>query len=95
MKYTTDDVCLVYDANEILTVTGTNGKVHRVLFAAPSCTCRDWHLPCKHFFSIFRVYPKWDWNSLPETYRNSTYLSTDHRFFQELTSRSYHPTKPT
>ena len=98
MKYTTDDVRLVDNANGIFTVTGTNGKDHRVLFAAPSCTCRDWitwHLPCKHFFSIFRVYPKWDWNSLPESYRNSAYLSTDQTSITDFfkSSRQDHTTQ--
>ena len=29
------------------------------------------------FFGIFRLHSQWDWNSLPESYRNSAYLTTD------------------
>ena len=80
LKYTIDDVQLNDDENGQFTVKGTSGKCHKVSFAIPSCTCRDWitwHLPCKHFFAIFRLYPKWNWNSLPKSYQNSPYLSTD------------------
>ena len=58
----------------------------------PSCTCRDWitwNIPCKHFFSVFRFYPLWDWNKLPDSYRDSAYLSTDtsslNTFFDDTT----------
>jgi hypothetical protein len=73
-------VQVVDDDLGTFTVKGTSGKIHKVSFASPSCTCRDWitfHLPCKHFFGIFRLHSKWDWNSLPESYRNSAYLTTD------------------
>ena len=80
LKYTDGDVQVVDDDLGTFTVKGTSGKNHEVSFASPSCTCRDWitfHLPCKHFFGIFRLHSKWDWNSLPESYRNSAYLTTD------------------
>ena len=80
LKYTSDDIQLNDDEKGLFTVKGTSGKCHKVSFAIPSCTCRDWitwHLPCKHFFGIFRLYPRWNWNSLPEDYQNSPYLSTD------------------
>ena len=82
LKYTSDDIQLDDDENGLFTLKGTSGKSHKIAFATPSCTCRDWttwHLPCKHFFGIFRIHPKWNWNSLPESYRNSPYLSTDDR----------------
>jgi len=46
----------------------------------PSCSCKDWtrwHIPCKHFFAVFRVKPEWSWNTLPKQYTESAYLSTD------------------
>ena len=47
----------------------------------PSCSCKDWkkwHLPCKHFFAVFRLKEaQWGWNALPQEYLNSAYLSTD------------------
>ena len=80
LKYTNEDVTIIDEEKGYFTVMGTSGKKHEVTFSDPSCTCRDWitfHLPCKHFFGIFRLYSKWDWNSLPDSYRNSAYLSTD------------------
>lgn len=46
----------------------------------PSCSCQDWitwHLPCKHFFAIFNLYPNWGWKQLPNEYLNSAYLCMD------------------
>ena len=46
----------------------------------PSCSCKDWtrwHIPCKHFFAVFRLRQAWCWDALPQTYRDSAYLSTD------------------
>ena len=80
MKYTTEEITVLDDKNGIFTVRGTSGKDHSVTFALPSCSCRDWttwHLPCKHFFGIFSNCPKWNWNSLPESYLTGAYLSTD------------------
>lgn len=86
LKYTQDDVCIISDDEGTFTVKGTNGNDHQVSFATnseettPSCTCRDWvewHIPCKHFFAIFRFYPAWNWARLPESYKTSAYLSTD------------------
>ena len=48
--------------------------------ATPSCSSKDWtrcHIPCKHFFAVFRVKPEWSWNTLPKQYTESAYLSTD------------------
>lgn len=81
LKYTIEDVVLIDDEGGVFSVAGTSGKNHSVTFTQPSCSCRDWitwNLPCKHFFAIFSHYPKWNWNSLPESYLNSPYLSTDH-----------------
>lgn len=80
LKYTSEDVTVIDEEKGCFTVMGSSGKKHEVSFSDPSCSCRDWitfHLPCKHFFGIFRLHSKWDWNSLPDSYRNSAYLSTD------------------
>ena len=80
LKYINEDITVIDEDKACFTVTGSSGKIHKVSFSDPSCSCRDWttfHLPCKHFFGIFRLYSKWDWNSLPDSYRHSAYLSTD------------------
>lgn len=46
----------------------------------PSCQCLDWEttrLPCKHFFAVFKCYPKWSFNDLPQHYRESPFLTLD------------------
>ena len=46
----------------------------------PSCECQFWvrnHLPCKHFFAIFRHYPEWGREKLPQHYTNSPMLTLD------------------
>ena len=46
----------------------------------PQCSCPDFchtGLLCKHFFAIFDHYPKWQWGSLPEKYRENPHLSLD------------------
>ena len=46
----------------------------------PSCSCKDWtrwHIPCKHFFAMFRLRQVWCWDALPQTYTDSAYLSID------------------
>lgn len=46
----------------------------------PSCTCQHWtntNFPCKHFFLIFQYREKWNWDSLPQQYLSSPYLSAD------------------
>ena len=45
-----------------------------------SCSCPDWKMsayPCKHFFTIFKKYASWDWNSLSKLCKNSPYLTLD------------------
>ena len=86
LKYTTEDVCLVSDDEGTFTVKGSNSNHHCLSFGTnstdttPSCTCRDWvqwHIPCKHFWAVFRFYPAWSWARFPESYQTSAYLSTD------------------
>ena len=50
------------------------------LHGEPSCTCKDWvkyHIPCKHFFGVFRLFPQWSWEALPQSYQQSPYLNLD------------------
>ena len=37
----------------------------------------NWHIPCKHFFTIFKHRAAWQWGNLPPSYLHSPYLSTD------------------
>ena len=85
LKYTQEDVTTVDDEGTF-TVKGSKDKAHTVSFGTkadtltPSCTCRDWvewHIPCKHFWAVFRFYPAWNWEKLPDSYKGSAYLSTD------------------
>lgn len=90
LKYTIEDITLIDNEIGIFSVKGSSGKDHSVTFAEPLCSCRDWttwHLPCKHFFGIFSHYPNWSWNSLPETYLASAYLSIDH----SAITKFFHP----
>ena len=98
LKYTQEDVSTV-DEDGAFTVKGSHDKAHTVSFGSksddptPSCTCRDWvewHIPCKHFWAIFRFYPDWNWERLPDSYKASAYLSSDtgalDNFFNESLS---------
>ena len=86
LKYSLSDTNATDLENGKFTVKGTNNKTHTIDFGSanadhmPSCTCQDWtqwHMPCKHFFAIFNLYPRWGWYQLPNEYLNSAYLSTD------------------
>lgn len=46
----------------------------------PTCECFDfqrYYLPCKHFFAIFDLIPGYSWESLPEYFRNSPFITID------------------
>ncbi|XP_069103000.1 uncharacterized protein [Argopecten irradians] len=46
----------------------------------PSCQCMDWnnwHLPCKHFMAVFSNHEETSWETLPDSYTNSPYLTLD------------------
>ena len=86
LKYSLSDTNATDLENGKFTVKGTTNKTHTINFGStnadhmPSCTCQDWtqwHMPCKHFFAIFNLYPQWGWYQLPNEYLNSAYLSTD------------------
>ena len=58
----------------------SNDKVHAIDFNVPECTCKDWatyQIPCKHFFGVFRLFPEWGWEMLPQSYQDSPYLNLD------------------
>lgn len=84
-KFTAEAVQTTEKPGVFHVVKASRGK-HIVDFGAassegtPSCSCKDWtrwHIPCKHFFAVFRVKPEWSWNTLPKQYTESAYLSTD------------------
>lgn len=60
-------------------------KMYEVNFNAnhaglPSCGCPDWkknHLPCKHFFAVFKKNAAWGWDSLPMNYKNNPFINLD------------------
>ena len=54
-------------------------ETYTVDITRPKCDCFSWKklkLPCKHMFSVI-LYTEETWTSLPETYRNSVYLTLD------------------
>ena len=82
-KYAKEDVSCIDNTNGTFQVKGT-GNTHSINFGKdslePSCTCKDWlkwKIPCKHFFAIFKFYPRWNWYALPSSYLSSEYLSSD------------------
>ena len=86
LKYSLSDTNAIDLGNGRFTVKGTKNKTHTIDFGStnaehmPSCTCQDWtqwHLPCKHSFAIFNIYPEWGWHQIPNEYLNSAYLSSD------------------
>ena len=88
-KYTEDDVLTKDVKMGKFTIQGS-GKVHTIDFGVatgkPTCTCPDWlqwQIPCKHFFSIFRLVEGWGWNALPDTYKTSAYLCSDSKALSE------------
>ena len=57
-----------------------SGHIVRAHLGTPSCTSQDWltyHLPCKHFYAIFKLKTEWSWDKLPKEYVNSPRLSYD------------------
>lgn len=93
-KYTNSDLEVVDSDKGIFTVNGSGDSKYTIDFGAdkdmPSCGCADWkqwNLPCKHMFAIFRLLPTWNWYKLPKRYLESPYLSADdealHVYFEE------------
>ena len=81
-KFTHSDVTQAAPNGGKFTVKSKKGS-HTVEFkeqsGEPKCTCKDWlayHLPCKHFFAVFRHFSEWGWEKLPDSYLTSPYLSS-------------------
>lgn len=59
----------------------------------PKCECRDYekhYLPCKHFFAVFLFVPGYSWDSLPQYFRDSPFISIDTSVFQVKRNKSIH-----
>ena len=89
-KFSHQDVTQVAPNSGKFTVKGNKGN-QIVEFGGQSggtkCTCRDWltyNLLCKHFFAVFRHFPEWGWEMLPDSYLTSPYLSLDNQAIFEL-----------
>lgn len=57
---------------------------HLVNLSKPECSCKAWkktHYPCKHFFAIFSANLEWSFDSLPDHYRNSVFITLDNEHF--------------
>jgi hypothetical protein len=79
-KYTETDIQTLDDGQGIFSVQSKSGHIVAVHVGAPSCTCQDWltyHLPCKHFYAVFKFKTEWSWDKLPKEYVNSHRLSFD------------------
>ena len=82
-KYDDVNVCDIDTENGCFEVCSKDKKYtvdFGVITGSPSCSCKDWiahHLPCKHFFAVFRFRDKWTWNALPHQYLESEYVSVD------------------
>lgn len=96
MKFNEEDIEDVDTTNGEFKVIGNSTRERIINFgyksanSMPSCSCPDWekfHLPCKHFFAIFRLRSTWTWNKLPKSYLESAYLSLDNKaltdYYQE------------
>ena len=82
-KYSREDITTTEHTRGLFSVR-SNDKTYTVDFGQttghPSCTCQDWtnwQMPCKHFFTVFRLIPEWNWYRLPEKYLSSAYISRD------------------
>lgn len=65
----------------------SSGKTHTFGAATgmPSSFCQDWfnwHIPCKHFFAVFRLFGNWTWDNLPPAYLSSPFISGDYEGVQ-------------
>ena len=69
-KHTKDEVLPTDMVQGIFQIKKSESKTYTVSFGfntndkMPFCSCPDWikwHLPCKHFFAVFSLYPSWDW----------------------------------
>lgn len=83
-KFSKESIKEIANEHGTFIVHSPSGKQHKVQFMAeenmPRCTCKDWirwHIPCKHFLAVFTHFPQWGWASLPKSYLENEYISTD------------------
>lgn len=80
-EFSTQQVLQKGDSGIFQVESLTEKKVwYTVRYDDPSCSCKSWqhnHLPCKHFFAVFRHYPEWGWDKLPLVYTCSPTLTLD------------------
>ena len=80
-EFTLEQVIQKNSSSQFQVKSSTEKNVwHTVNFDSPSCSCKSWqhnHLPCKHFFAVFRNYPEWGWHKLPLTYTCSPAFTLD------------------
>ena len=80
-EFSSEQVLQKSGSGEFQVKSSTEKNVwYTVKFDSPCCSCRSWqhnHLPCKHFFAIFRNYPEWGWEKLPLAYICSPTLTLD------------------
>ena len=88
MKFKEHDIEDIDLNNGKFKIIGSSNKERIIDFghntedSMPTCSCPDWekfHLPCKHFFAIFRHRQNWSWNKLPKVFLESAYLSLDNK----------------
>ena len=76
-----DITCLNHKEGKFHVKSSRNKKVsYLVQFIVPSCMCESWRQStflCKHFFAIFNFFPKWQFSNLPESYRESVFITLD------------------
>ena len=88
MKFKENDIEDIDSNNGKFKISGSSHKERVVDFGynsenmMPKCTCPDWdkfHMPCKHFFAIFRHRPDWSWSKLPKAFLDGAYLTLDNK----------------
>ena len=45
-----------------------------------NCTCPSFthdHIPCKHMFAVFQLYPEWSWSNLPPVLLNAPHMTLE------------------
>ena len=102
-KFCISDVIKADTKEGKFTILGSRGQKYDVCFGSnlnqsPSCSCPDfveWNIPCKHYFAIFRLFPDWGWNKLPNHYLDGPYMNTDRNaiksYFDTYTSPAETP----
>ena len=99
-KFTRESVQQINNSGHF-TVKSSSGKQHTVKFTTddhmPECTCKDWtrwHIPCKHFFTIFTHFPHWGWTNLPKEYLENEYLCADSAILTTPSNSDGNPPAP-